>query len=115
MGGKAAPRVAAAEASVAGLVILAGDAQPMQRAAVRVARYLASLNPNPGAEATVEAVTRQAAMVDSPDLSPSTPAAALPLGLSGSYWLDLRGYDRSRPRRRWTRRCSSSRAAATTR
>ena len=32
-------------------------------------------------------------MVDSPDLSPSTPASELPFGLSGSYWLDLRGYD----------------------
>jgi uncharacterized protein len=31
MGGKVAPRVATAEASVAGLVILAGDAQPMQQ------------------------------------------------------------------------------------
>ena len=55
MGGKVAPRVAAAEASVAGLVILAGDAQPMQQAAIRVARYLASLNPDPAMEAAVEA------------------------------------------------------------
>ncbi|MGO4431230.1 alpha/beta hydrolase family protein, partial [Streptomyces sp. MCAF7] len=36
MGGKVAPRVAAAEPSVAGLVLLAGDAQPMHEAAVRV-------------------------------------------------------------------------------
>lgn len=93
MGGKVAPRVAAAEASVAGLVILAGDAQPMQYAAIRVARYLATLNPGPATENAVEAITRQAAMVDSPDLSPSTPASELPFGLSGSYWLDLRGYD----------------------
>jgi dienelactone hydrolase len=93
MGGKAAPRVASAEASIAGLVILAGDAQPMQRSAVRVTRYLASLNPDPTTEAAVEAITRQAALVDSSDLSPSTPAAQLPFGLSASYWLDLRGYD----------------------
>ena len=93
MGGKVAPRVATAEASVAGLVILAGDAQPMQHAAIRVARYLASLNPDPDAEAAVEAITRQAAMVDSPDLSASTPASELPFGLSGAYWLDLRDYD----------------------
>ena len=37
MGGKVAPRVAAASDSVAGLVILAGDTQPMHHAAVRVA------------------------------------------------------------------------------
>lgn len=93
MGGKVAPRVAAAEASVAGLVILAGDAQPMQQAAIRVGRYMASLNPDPAMAAALEAAKRQAAMVESPDLSPSTPASELPFGLSGAYWLDLRGYD----------------------
>jgi hypothetical protein len=93
MGGKVAPRVAAAETSVAGLVILAGDAQPMQHAAIRVARYLAVLTPGPAAEDALEAMTRQAALVDSSDLSPSTPASELPFGLSGAYWLDLRGYD----------------------
>ncbi|MDX3232381.1 alpha/beta hydrolase family protein [Streptomyces sp. ME19-01-6] len=93
MGGKAAPRVAAAEPSVAGLVLLAADAQPMHEAAVRVTRHLASLNPGPAADAAVEAMTRQAAVVAGPELSPSTPAETLPLGLSAAYWLDLRDYD----------------------
>ena len=93
MGGRVAPRVAIAEASVAGLIILAGDTQPMQHAAIRVARYLASLHPGPVVEAAARTITQQAAVVDSSDLSPSTPAGELPFGLSGSYWLDLRGYD----------------------
>ncbi|MEV1169171.1 alpha/beta hydrolase [Nonomuraea sp. NPDC049784] len=91
MGGKAAPRIAAAEPSVAGLVILAGDAQPMHEAAVRTVRYLAALNP--AAQAAVETIERQAAMVAGPDLSPDTPATELLFGFSGSYWLDMRGYD----------------------
>ncbi|PJN38434.1 hypothetical protein CG747_22565 [Streptomyces sp. CB02959] len=93
MGGKVAPRVAAAEPSVAGLVILAGDTQPMHRAAVRVARHLAALAPDSGAGTLVDTLTRQAALVDSPRLSPDTPAAELPFGHSGAYWLDLRAYD----------------------
>ncbi len=93
MGGKVAPRVAAASDSVAGLVILAGDTQPMQHAAVRVARYLASVDPSEAATAFVETLVEQAKSVDSPDLSASTPAADLPFGFSGSYWLDLREYD----------------------
>ena len=93
MGGKVVPRVATAEPSIAGLVIMAGDTQPMQRSAVRVARYLAQLSPGSALEAAVETMERQAALVDSPDLSPSTPARDLPFGLSGAYWLDLRGYD----------------------
>ncbi|MFI7635019.1 alpha/beta hydrolase family protein [Nonomuraea sp. NPDC049400] len=91
MGGKAAPRVAAAEPSVAGLVMLAGDAQPMHQAAVRVVRYLAALDP--AAKAALETIERQAAVVAGPELSPATPSTELPFGFSGSYWLDMRGYD----------------------
>jgi dienelactone hydrolase len=93
MGGRVAPRVAAAEASVAGLVILAGDTQPMQHAAVRVVGYLASVIPDSIPQAAVEAFTRQAALIDSPDLSLATPAVELPFGWPASYWLDLRGDD----------------------
>jgi uncharacterized protein len=93
MGGKVSPRVATAEPSIAGLVIMAGDTQPMQRSAIRVARYLAQLSPGPASEMAVEMMTRQAALVDSPELSPLTEARELPFGLSGSYWLDLRSYD----------------------
>lgn len=92
MGGKVAPRVAAAASGVAGLVIMAGDTQPMQHAAVRVIRYIAALEPGPQADAAVAAITRQAAVVDSPALSPSTPRADLPFGFSGTYWLDLLAY-----------------------
>jgi uncharacterized protein len=93
MGGSAAPRVAAAIASVAGMVILAGDTVPLSQAAVRVARYLAMVNPGPAAEAAVELITRQAALVESPGLSPAARATDLLFGWPASYWLDLRDYD----------------------
>ncbi|MEU5264176.1 hypothetical protein [Amycolatopsis sp. NPDC021455] len=92
-GGKAATRVAAAEASVAGVVSLAGDTAPLSRAAVRVARYLAELDPGPATTAALETVSRQAALVESPGLSPSAPAADLLFGWPASYWLDLREFD----------------------
>jgi dienelactone hydrolase len=95
MGGTVAPRVAAAEPSVAGLVIMAGSVQPLQWAIVRQVRYLASLDPAAAAqsEPAIEAMTEQAKRVDSPDLSPSTPPAELPFGVPAAYWLDLRAYD----------------------
>jgi dienelactone hydrolase len=95
LGGTVAPRVAAAEPSVAGLIIAAGGAQPLHHAALRQVRYLAALDPSREAIARpmVEAMTRQAAAVDDPGLSAATPAGSLPFGVPAPYWLDLRGYD----------------------
>ena len=93
-GGKAAPRVAAAEASVAGLVIMAADALPLSRSAVRVARYLAALDASQGMAAAARSIARQAARVESAALSPAAPAGELLFGWPASYWLDLREYDR---------------------
>lgn len=92
-GGKAAPRVARAEGTVAGLVILAGDAYPMHETAVRVARHIARLDPGVEADAAVALLTEQAARAADPELDPATPARLLPFGLPAAYWLDLRAYD----------------------
>ncbi|MQY28282.1 alpha/beta hydrolase [Nocardia aurantia] len=92
-GGKAAPRVAAAEPAVAGVAILAGDTVPLPRAAVRVARYLAELDPGENATATIETLSAQAAATANPALSPHTPTTDLLFGWPASYWLDLRAYD----------------------
>ncbi len=95
LGGSVAPRVAAAEPSVAGLVILAGGAEPLHWAAVRQFRYLASLEPGKAAAAqpALDLITRQARAVEDPGLTASTPASDLPFGIPPRYWLDLRGYD----------------------
>ena len=91
MGGRVAPRVAAAEPSVAGLVILAGDATPMTQSAARVGRYLKSVSPD-----FVEALAHldeQIALIEGPDLSPTLPGAGLLFNWPGSYWLELRDDD----------------------
>ncbi len=95
LGGTIAPRIAADETSIAGIVILAGGAQPLQWAMVRQMRYLASLDEDAGASAqpAIDIVTKQAEMVDSPNLTASTSAGSLPFGMPAPYWLDLREYD----------------------
>ncbi|MFF1822296.1 alpha/beta hydrolase family protein [Kribbella sp. NPDC058245] len=93
MGGKVAPLIATEEPRVAGLVIMAGDTQPMQHACVRVMRYLRTTNPEAVTDELVDQFIRQAAVVDSPDLSLDTPAADLPFGAPPSFWLELRDYD----------------------
>jgi uncharacterized protein len=95
LGGTIAPRVAAAEPSVAGLVILAGGTEPLQWAAVRQVRYLASLDPATAADSqpAIDAMTAWAEHVDSPGLSLQTPDDELPFAVPAPYWLDLRDYD----------------------
>jgi dienelactone hydrolase len=95
MGGTVAPRVAAAEPSIAGLVILAGGAQPLHWAVVRQFRHLASLDAATAAAygPVIDTVTKQAKTVDSAELSPATPTSELPFGVPAAYWLDLRDHD----------------------
>jgi uncharacterized protein len=95
LGGTVAPRVADADPSVAGIILLAGGAQPLHWVIVRQSRYLAELDPATaaGSQPVIDALTAKAEMVDSPELSPSTPASELPLGAPATYWLDVRGYD----------------------
>lgn len=94
MGGTFAPRIAAARPEVAGLVLLAAEAEPMNRAAVRVMDYLASLDP--ASTALRDAAAKMevlAANVDSPQLTRRTDPGLLPFGYSGAFWLDVRAYD----------------------
>jgi hypothetical protein len=101
LGGSVAPRIAAAAAAaaagpaVAGLVILAGGAQPQHWSAVRQFRYLATLSPGAAAalQPALDTITAQAKAVDDPGLSAATPPETLPFGVPAPYWLDLRGYD----------------------
>jgi uncharacterized protein len=95
LGGSVAPRVAAAEPKVAGLVIVAGGAQPLHWAAVRQFRYLASLEPEKAAatQPALDVIIRQAQAIDDPTLSESTSSSELPFGVPPAYWLNMRGYD----------------------
>lgn len=99
LGGSVAPRVAAAAAAagpaVAGMIILAGGAEPLHWSAVRQFRYLGTVSPGGPAsvQPALDAITAQAQAVDDPGLSADTPSEALPFGIPAPYWLDLRGYD----------------------
>ncbi|MGN6867770.1 MAG: alpha/beta fold hydrolase [Solirubrobacteraceae bacterium] len=95
LGGTVAPRIAEAAPSIAGLILMAGGAQPLHWVLVRQFTYLASLRPENEAASrpVIEKLTEQAKRIDGPDLSLSTPATELPLGAPASYWLDLRAYD----------------------
>ncbi|KFY05958.1 hypothetical protein V491_08932, partial [Pseudogymnoascus sp. VKM F-3775] len=93
-GGAIAPRVGKQEPSIAGLVILAGSTEALQRSVIRQAKYLNTLNHKEYhiPETLINAMVDQAKLVESPELSLSTPSEKLPFGVPASYWLDIRDY-----------------------
>ena len=88
LGGYLAPRIAAGEHRVAGVVILAGSTRPMEELIVEQTKYLA-----PGANDLIARAEAGARAVRDPKLAEGTEVDFLGARLPGSYFLDLRGYD----------------------
>jgi alpha-beta hydrolase superfamily lysophospholipase len=94
LGGMLVPRIAAADSSVAGFIVMAGAARPLQQALVEQSRYLAMADGTISAEerAQIDQVEQVAARIAA--LEPADASKPdLIFGATASYWLDLRGYD----------------------
>jgi len=85
MGGYIAPRIASDEEKFAGLIILAGNARPMEDLMVEQAEYLKM----PASD--VAAIKTQAKRIKA--LEPGDADGPALLQIPPSYWLDLRDYD----------------------
>lgn len=93
-GGLMAPRIGLVDTGIAGLIVMAGPTRRMEDVIMDQFQYLASLKPSltDADKAYLEIVEKQVARVKEPDLSLSTPAAELPLGMNASFWMDLKTY-----------------------
>jgi dienelactone hydrolase len=95
LGAMLAPKIATLDPKLAGIVVLSGNARPLEDLIVEQFTYLAKQAGEPDA-AAIERLTKikeQAAKVKDPKLSAETPTADLPLGVPAGYWLSLRGYE----------------------
>jgi hypothetical protein len=92
LGGILAPRVAQADPSIAGLIILAGSTRPLEDLMVEQTRYLLSLDGGLSADDKAKLAELQA-QVDKVKGLTASPSAPFLLGTPPSYWLDLRQYD----------------------
>jgi uncharacterized protein len=94
LGAMLVPRMGAQDPDIAGFVLLAGAARPLEDLFLEQMNYI--LNVDGGVteqeQASLDQIEEQVARVKDPDLSASTPASDLPLGVPAHYWLDLRGY-----------------------
>lgn len=95
LGAMLAPRIAARDSRIAGLILLAPPARPLEDAIVDQMTYLAGIdgtfsNEERAAIATVRAQSEHVRTLQAGD----EPAAdTLPLNIPASYWLDLKDYD----------------------
>jgi hypothetical protein len=89
------PRIAAADSQVAGIIIIAGNAQPLEKLVIDQIQYIASLTSaqTPENQKQIEKAEAIAAQVESPSLKPDATVDFFGSPIPGSYFLDLRNYD----------------------
>ena len=94
LGGMLVPRIAASDATIAGAIVMAGPARPLEEAIVAQVRYLAAADgaTSPEEQQGIERATALAESVRSLKPEDATTDRTIS-GAPASYWLDLRGYD----------------------
>jgi hypothetical protein len=93
LGGYAAPRIAARDGKLAGLIFLAANARPIEDVSLDQGEYIAHLDGNPSPQLQQRLDALKAEVAKAKDLRPGTTPPQLLLGLPGVYMLDLKGYE----------------------
>jgi len=95
LGAMLAPRIAAQDKRIAGLILLAPPARPLEDAIVDQMTYLAGIDGTFASDerAAIDAVREQSERVHALQEGDAPAADTLPLNIPAAYWLDLRGYD----------------------
>ena len=94
LGGMLAPRIAQSNPNIAGIVIAAGPARPLERLVLAQYNYLKSQDGITDEEkAELKEIQRKVNIVKKKIVNPGTLSENLPLGLPASYWLDLNRYN----------------------
>ncbi len=92
LGGYLAPRMAKEGSGIAGLIIMAGAARPLEDLMLEQVEFQRGLQPQAGGSGvTLDAISKQVRLIKT--LSPTNVPAELILGAPAAYWLDLQGYD----------------------
>lgn len=94
LGGMLIPRIGVADPSIAGLIVMAGAARPLEQAIVEQLQYLAAADGtvSPDEQKAIDEARQAAEAVYA--LTPADAAAHKMISHApASYWLDLRGYD----------------------
>jgi len=95
LGAYLAPRIATGDAQIAGIVMLAANARPLEKVVLEQIHYLAAMSGTPTEleQKRITAAEDGAKQIESPELKPDDKIVFLGATMYGAYWLDLRGYD----------------------
>ncbi|HEX4565049.1 MAG TPA: alpha/beta fold hydrolase, partial [Vicinamibacterales bacterium] len=94
LGGMLIPRIAAGDSRLAGVIVMAGAARPIEQAIVEQLRYLAMADGtiSPDEQKAIDEASANAKTIEA--LTPADASSGrVILNAPASYWLDLRGYD----------------------
>lgn len=94
LGAMLVPRIGAADPTLAGVIVMAGPARPLERAILEQTMYLANADGivTTQEQAQIDEATKLVAAVNA--LTPQDAASGTRLfNAPASYWLDLKGYD----------------------
>ena len=94
LGGMLAPRIAAEDGQVAGIIIAAGPARPLEQVLVEQLKYIASLHGDATEESKKQIALAEHARseIEDPALKPDSAVDVLGTQIPASYFLDLRAY-----------------------
>jgi dienelactone hydrolase len=95
LGAYLAPRIATGDAEIAGIVMLAANARPLEKIVMEQIHNLAAMS-GPATEAEqkrIAAAEDGAKQIENPGLKPDDKIEFLGATMYGAYWLDLRAYD----------------------
>jgi len=95
LGAFLAPRIATGDAQIAGIVMLAANARPLEKVVLEQIHYLAAMNGTPTAAELkkIDDAEEGAKQIENPALKPDDKINFLGATMYGAYWLDLRAYD----------------------
>ncbi len=96
LGGMLAPRIAKLYPNLAGIIIMAGNARPLEDLILEQMNYILSLDEiSEDDKQELNKIEIQVKNVKSMDSSKQVASSKLPLNISYNYWMDLKNYDQT--------------------
>ena len=93
LGANLLPRIANQSNQISKIILLAGNARPMDKLIIEQYEYLYKQNPTEEMQTATNTIKEQVAFLNSKDFSVNTPKEKLPLNLPGYYWKSILDYN----------------------